>query len=189
MQLACQGPRYSPAPRSAPMFRRLLVATLLFAAVPVSAQTPAQNDSAASAAAKAKSLPLITTRTLSFTTDEASWLSLDLTPDGGRLVFEILGDLYTLPVAGGEATRITSGQAYDMQPSFSPDGRRIVFISDRNGSENVWIADADGTNAFAVTTDERENYMSPVWTPDGEYVIAVKGSQLWLYHTRGGSGV
>jgi Tol biopolymer transport system component len=76
-----------------------------------------------------------------------------------------------------------------MQPRFSPDGERIVFVSDRNGSENVWIADADGSDAYALTTDDRENYMSPVWTPDGEYVFAVKGSQLWLYHPQGGSGV
>ncbi|MGH7507549.1 MAG: TolB family protein, partial [Longimicrobiales bacterium] len=153
------------------------------------AQTPAQNDSAASKASKSKSLPLITTRTLEFTTDEATWLSLDLSPDGWTIVFDLLGDLYTLPVAGGEATRITSGQAYDMQPHYSADGTRLVFVSDRNGSENVWIADADGSDARALTTDERENYMSPVWTPDGDYVIAVKGSQLWLYHRRGGSGV
>ncbi|MGH7506497.1 MAG: amidohydrolase family protein, partial [Longimicrobiales bacterium] len=79
--------------------------------------------------------------------------------------------------------------AYDMQPRYSADGTRLVFVSDRNGSENVWIANADGSDARALTTDERENYMSPVWTPDGDYVIAVKGSQLWLYHRRGGSGV
>ncbi|HEX6324845.1 MAG TPA: hypothetical protein VFZ36_14045, partial [Vicinamibacterales bacterium] len=153
------------------------------------AQTPKQNDKAAADAVKAKGLPLITDRTLSFTTSEATWMSLDLSPDGQTIVFELLGDLYTLPVTGGEATRITDGQAYDMQPAFSPDGKRIVFISDRNGSENIWIANADGTKPRAVTTTERENYMSPIWAPDGEYVIAAKGSQLWMYHERGGSGV
>ena len=94
-----------------------------------------------------------------------------------------------LPVTGGEATRITSGQAYDMQPAFSPDGKKLVFISDRNGSENVWVANADGTKPRAITTTERENYMSPTWAPDGEYVIAAKGAQLWMYHESGGSGV
>ena len=76
----------------------------------LSAQTPAQNDSAAKAAAKANTLPLITTRTLKFTTSEGTWISLDLAPDGSTLVFELLGDLYTLPVTGGVAKRITSGQ-------------------------------------------------------------------------------
>ena len=153
------------------------------------AQTRAQNDKAAADAVKNKGLPLLTERSLTFTTSEATWLSLDLSPDGRTIVFELLGDLYTLPVSGGEATRITSGQAYDMQPAFSPDGKKLVFISDRNGSENVWVANADGTKPRAITTTERDNYMSPAWAPDGEYVIAAKGAQLWMYHESGGSGV
>jgi Tol biopolymer transport system component len=153
------------------------------------AQTRQDNDKAAAEAVRTRGLPLITNRPLSFTTSEATWLSLNLSPDGRTIVFELLGDLYTLPVTGGEATRITSGQAYDMQPAFSPDGRRIAFVSDRNGSENLWIANADGTKPRAVTTTERENYMSPIWTKDGEYVIAARGAQLWLYHENGGSGV
>ena len=63
---------------------------------PLPAQTPAQNDSAAKAAAKANTLPLITTRTLKFTTSEGTWISLDLSPDGSTLVFELLGDLLSL---------------------------------------------------------------------------------------------
>ena len=155
----------------------------------LSAQTPAQNDSAAKAAAKANTLPLITTRTLKFTTSEGTWISLDLAPDGSTLVFELLGDLYTLPVTGGVAKRITSGQGYDMQPSFSPDGKQLVFVSDRNGSENLWISDADGSNARALTTGERESYVSPTWAPDGQYIVATKGVQLWIYHRDGGSGL
>ena len=153
------------------------------------AQTKAQNDKAAADAVKNKGLPLLTDRDMTFTTSEATWMSLDLSPDGKTIVFELLGDFYTLPVTGGEAKRITSGQAYDMQPAFSPDGTKLVFISDRNGSENVWIANADGTKPRAVTTTERDSYMSPTWTPDGEYVIAAKGAQLWMYHESGGSGV
>src|SRR5262245_1567288 len=147
----------------------LTAAVLLLSYTPL-AQTKAQNDNAAADAVKNKGLPLITERTLSFTTSEGTWLSLDLSPDGKTIVFELLGDLYTLPSAGGEATRITSGQGYDMQPAFSPDGRKLVFISDRNGSENVWLANSDGTKPRALTTGERDNYMSPIWTPDGEYV-------------------
>ena len=154
------------------------------------AQSRQDNDKAAADAIKAKGLPLITNRTMSFTTSEGTWLSLDMSRDGKTIVFELLGDLYTLPVTGGEATRITSGQAYDMQAAFSPDSARIVFISDRNGSENIWIANADGTKARALTTTERDSYMSPIWTPDGEYIIAAKGAQLWMYHESGvGSGV
>ncbi|MCR4373831.1 MAG: DPP IV N-terminal domain-containing protein, partial [Acidobacteria bacterium] len=167
----------------------LVVAALALMPAPF-AQSRQDNDKAAADAVKAKGLPLLTTRTLSFTTSEGTWMSLDLSRDGKTMVFELLGDLYTLPVTGGEATRITSGQAYDMQAAFSPDGTRLVFISDRNGSENIWVANADGTKARALTTTERDSYMSPVWTPDGEYIIAAKGAQLWLYHESGvGSGV
>ena len=175
-------------PRLACRLLSLLAVVLLMSYAPL-AQTRAQNDKAAADAVKNKGLPLLTERPLSFTTSEATWLSLDLSPDGKMIVFELLGDLYTLPITGGEATRITSGQGYDMQPAFSPDGKKLVFISDRNGSENVWVANADGTKARAITTTERENYMSPTWAPDGEYVIAAKGAQLWMYHESGGSGV
>jgi Tol biopolymer transport system component len=173
-----------------PRYRFLLSIALLPILVPAAlAQTAAENDSAAAEAKKSKSLPLITTRTLEFTTDEGTWISLDISPDGRTIVFELLGDLYTLPIEGGEAARVTSGQAYDMQPRYSPDGTTLVFVSDRSGSENLWISDADGSDPRALTTSERESYMSPVWTPDGDYVIAGKGSQLWLYHKDGGSGV
>ncbi|HEY3119550.1 MAG TPA: amidohydrolase, partial [Vicinamibacteria bacterium] len=80
-------------------------------------------------------------RTITFTTDEGTWLSLDVHPDGRRVVFSLLGDLYLLPIGGGEAQRITSGPAYDVQPRFSPDGRWIAFASDRGGGENLWICD------------------------------------------------
>ncbi len=170
---------------------RLVVAGTLLLGVtaPVASQTPTQTDSAAKAAMASKSLPLIPTLALSLTTTEGTWLSLDVNPNGAGLVFELLGDLYTLPLTGGRATRITSGLGYDMQPRFSPNGKQIVFVSDRDGSENLWLADADGTNPRALTTSERENYLSPVWTPDGQYIVATKGSQLWLYHKDGGSGL
>src|SRR4026207_472644 len=89
-------------------------------------------------------LPLVPTRPLKFTTDEGTWMSVDVSPDGRTLVFDLLGDLYTLPIAGGQAKRITSRQALDAMPAFSPDGNQIAFVSDRNGSPNLWVANADG---------------------------------------------
>lgn len=170
--------------------RALLSLSLILLLVPGAfAQSPEENDAAAEAAAKNDDLPLITSRSLDFVTDEGTWISLDLSPDGETIVFELLGDLYTLPVAGGEATRITSGQGYDMQPRYSPDGTELVFVSDRSGSENLWIADADGSHARALTDEERENFMSPVWAPDGEYIVATKGTDLYMFHVDGGSGV
>jgi Tol biopolymer transport system component len=165
------------------------LAALAALSLPVLAQTVEENDSSARKARQENGLPLITTRSLDFTTNEGTWISLDLSPDESTIVFELLGDLYTIPVSGGEATRITSGQGYDMQPRYSPDGSKLVFVSDRDGSENVWIANADGLDPRQLTDGERENYVSPEWTPDGSYVMVAKGTQQWLYHEDGGSGV
>jgi len=166
--------------------RRLLTATLLAGVVPclpLAAQRP-------------DTLPLKPTRTVDFTTSEGTWLSLDVSPDGQTLVFELLGDLYTLPLSGGDAKRITSGPAFDSQPRYSPDGKTIVFLSDRSGSENIWICDTDGANARTVTKGDKSLYASPEWTPDGDYIVASKtgmplGStyEIWLYHKDGGSGI
>src|SRR5258706_11320428 len=94
--------------------------------------------------AKKPGLPLKPDRKIEFTTDEASWLSLTLTPDGKTIVFELLGDLYSMPISGGEAKTITTGMAFDSQPSVSPDGKLIAFVSDRDGSENLGICQIDG---------------------------------------------
>ena len=96
-------------------------------------------------------LPLETTRTVDFTTDEGTWLSLDVSPDGSQIVFDLMGDLYLLPMEGGDATRITKGPAWDNQPRFSPDGREIVFVSDRDGTDNLWLISADGSDLRSIT--------------------------------------
>ncbi|MEO8029181.1 MAG: hypothetical protein ABI823_22060, partial [Bryobacteraceae bacterium] len=88
-------------------------------------------------------LPLHPARTIEFTTDEGTWLSVDVSPDGKRLVFDMLGDIYDLPIEGGEARRLLPGMAFESQPKYSPDGKRITFLSDRDGAENVWIANSD----------------------------------------------
>lgn len=134
-------------------------------------------------------LPLIPTRPLAFTTDEGTWMSLDLSPDGKTIVFDLLGDIYTIPAGGGSATRITSGSGFDGQPRFSPDGSRIVFVSDRSGSENLYLIDPDGKNLRPLTTGRGMAYVSPDWTPDGQYVVVSRSNDLWLYHRNGGSGL
>ncbi len=145
---------------------------------------------------KAQGLPLKPDRTVEFTTDEGTWVSLDVSPDGKTILFELLGDLYTVPIDGGEARAITTGMPFDSQPSYSPDGKMIAFITDRDGAENVWVARTDGSEARPLTKDKQSLFASPAWTPDGDYVIASRQPQLpwgafelWIYHIRGGSGV
>src|SRR5438093_6793399 len=146
---------------------------------------------------RAGGLPLTPTRTVRFTADEGTWLSVDVSPDGRSIVFDLVGDLYTLPIEGGRATRITAGPAWDAAPRYSPDGKTIVFVSDRSGSENLWVADADGRNPRAITRTEGYGYVSPEWTPEGSFILATRrpmarersdASDLYLYHRDGGTG-
>src|SRR5499427_791209 len=144
---------------------------------------------------KKPALPLKSDRKIEFTTDEGTWLSLDVSPDGKTIVFELVGDIYTLPIEGGEAKLIDGGMAFDSQPKFSPDGKWIAFLSDREGSENVWIMHPDGTEPKQISKDEKAEFASPNWTPDGQYILVSKAGfgintfEIWMYHIQGGSGV
>lgn len=132
------------------------------------------------------------TTKLAFTVSEGTWLSLDLLPGDAALVFELLGDLYRLPAGGGEAERLTSGLGYDSQPAVSPDGTMIAFISDRDGDDNLWVADADGSNPRRISDLSRHRVVSPTWSPDGAFILVTeigKETRLALYHRDGGSGV
>ena len=95
------------------------------------------------------------TTSLSFTTDEGTWMNLDVSPDGLQIVFDILGDIYIMPINGGKATPLRTGHAYEVQPRFSPDGSQILFTSDAGGGDNIWVMDIDGENARQLT---KENF-------------------------------
>ena len=173
------------------MNRRQLALVLLVCApsLPILAQ------GGPGAGAPAAGLPLKTARTHTFTTTKGTWISLDVSPDGQQIVFDLLGDLYSLPITGGKATRLTHGMAYDVQPRFSPDGKKVVFVSDRSGGENLWIMNADGKDTTALTTGNGNQYISPVYSPDGKYVVTSRSggtfgaAKLYMYHVDGGKGV
>jgi Tol biopolymer transport system component len=138
-----------------------------------------------------KGLPLKPQRTVRFTTTEASWTSLDVSPDGKTIVFDLMGDLYTVPIGGGQATQLTKGIAFDTHPRYSPDGKKILFTSDRSGSENLWWIDLEKKDTMQVTKEHDQNFPSAAWTPDGNYIVYSKGKlqvQLYLVHKNGGGG-
>jgi Tol biopolymer transport system component/imidazolonepropionase-like amidohydrolase len=134
--------------------------------------------------------------TVRFTTDEGTWMNLDVSPDGQWVVFDLLGDLYRVPMGGGPAQRLTGGRAFDHQPRYSPDGRAIVFVSDRSGMDNLWLVDADGGNARQLTKLDDSFPTAPAWMPDGDYVVAkrhvrstrsIGGGEIWLFHVPTGA--
>lgn len=123
---------------------------------------------------------------------EASWVSVSVVPGEDRFVFDLLGDLYSLPLAGGEATPITQGPGFDSQPAVSPDGERLAFISDRDGSDNLWIASLDGNDPRKLSDEQYNNLISPAWSPDSKFLIVTRDAdevELVLFSIDGGSGV
>nr|WP_252738826.1 amidohydrolase family protein [Colwellia sp. D2M02] len=127
-----------------------------------------------------------------------TWMNIDISPDGKTIVFDLLGDIYTLPISGGEATALMTDIAWQMQPKFSPDGKHIAFTSDEDGGDNLWIMNTDGSNAAPVSKETFRLLNSPAWSPDGDYLVGRKhftgtrslgAGEVWLYHKTGGSGV
>jgi len=120
--------------------------------------------------------PVGQTREIDFETDVGTWMSLDVSPDGQWIVFDLLGHVYRISTSGGEAEVLTqnSGVALNFHPAYSPDGSSIAYISDRSGQNNVWIMDADGANPRPTLVDADSRFTDPVWTPDGTGIVAVR---------------
>jgi Tol biopolymer transport system component len=133
-------------------------------------------------------LPLKPTRTATFTTKVGHWMSVDVSPDGQTLAFDILGDIYTMPIGGGKATAITRGMGFDGQPRFSPDGKKLVYVSDRDGGYNVWTISLDKKDTVQVTRGKTNAYESPEWTPDGKFILVSRANKIWMFSAEGGQG-
>ena len=143
------------------------------------------------------------TREINFTTEEGTWMSMDISPDGRWVVFDLLAHVYRVPTdGGGDAELLTGGTgvATNYHPRYSPDGSTIAFVSDRKGQNNLWLMDADGSNPRQVFSDMATRAVSPAWSADGDYIFvklqdvaAGRGqtgrSGIWMYHVDGGDGI
>lgn len=203
---------HSPARLAARPILRLTLASALAAlplmlAAPAPAQeagepplpfmSPSQIDSAIPDRARpqqppGQTLPLKPGRRLSFDTTSGTWMSLDISPDGRHIVLDLLGDLYALPSSGGRATRLSSGLPFDTEPTFSPDGRLIAYVSDASGAENLWVARPDGKGARQITFGDDDTALtSPAWAQDGgsitvsRYRPDLNSYELWRYDLAG----
>ena len=144
------------------------------------------------------SAPIADTYEAKIDTTEGTWMNLDVSPDGQEIVFDLLGDLYRLPIEGGDAEALSSGIAWDMQPRYSPSGDHIAFTSDAGGGDNIWIMKVDGSDRQAVTEESFRLLNNADWSPDGDYLVARKhftgrrslgAGEIWLYHHSGGGGL
>src|SRR5262245_49128042 len=142
--------------------------------------------------------PLGPTHAVEFTTNEGTWMNLDVSPDGKDIVFDLLGDIYTMPITGGKAALLRGGPAFETQPRYSPDGKRISYTSDKDGADNVWVMKRDGSDPKQVTKEDFRLVNNAVWTPDGQFLVAKKhftsrrslgAGEMWMYHTSGGEGL
>ena len=134
----------------------------------------------------------------SFTTNEGTWMNLDVSPNGQTIAFDLLGDIYTMPITGGKAKAIRTGIPFEIQPRFSPNGTKISFTSDAGGGDNIWVMNVDGSDAKQITKEDFRLLNNAIWTPDGNYLIARKhftsrrsvgAGEMWQYHITGGSGL
>lgn len=134
-------------------------------------------------------------RELAFTALEGTWMQPDVSPDGRTIVFDLLGDIYALPIGGGRARPLLTGTAFETSPAFSPDGRHIAFVSDRSGVTNLWIANADGGDPRQISRETALNVMAaPAWSPDGRRLVVSRlvhsllAFELWGFPIDGGVG-
>lgn len=139
--------------------------------------------------------PVVQYKDAKIQVSEGTWLNV--THHNGTIVFDLLGDIYKMPITGGKATPIRTGIAWEIQPRFSPDGKRILFTSDAGGGDNIWSMNLDGSDAKQLTKEDFRLLNNATWTPDGNYFVARKhftntrslgAGELWLYHKTGGAG-
>lgn len=135
--------------------------------------------------------------TAAFAVTEGTWMSLDVSPDGRTIVFDLLGDIYAVPAGGGAARRVHGGPAMQRSPRFSPDGARLLYLSDASGSDNLWTSAPDGSDARQVTHETVDLLTGPAWGPKGAFVAAARmestvarlhASEIRLFDLRGGAG-
>lgn len=143
-------------------------------------------------------------RNIAFSVSHGSKMSLDVSPDGQRVVFDLLGDIYVVSIYGGRARAITSGPDWDKRPVWSPDGMELAFISDRSGSDAVYVVRVDGDHGvvprLVASRSPRKHSIEDElqiveWMPggrrlyvDGDIVDFVGGSRRSMHELVGAGG-
>jgi Tol biopolymer transport system component len=124
--------------------------------------------------------PNAPSRVISFDTTEGTFMNVDMSPDGKTLTFDLLGDIYQLPSKGGEAVSLTRGRAWDQAPRFSPDGKYVYFVSDREDFKNIWRLTLADQSLEQITQGDSHVLGAPNWSQDGSYLLVGVGDPRTL---------
>lgn len=179
--------------------KRIYFLTLAFLTVfSVASQKDAASPNDSLSTSWDVSTPQLPYKEIDISVEEGTWMNLDVSPDGSTIVFDLLGDIFSMPIAGGEATLLRGGHAFEVQPRFSPDGSHISFTSDAGGGDNIWIMSSDGEDAKQITKEDFRLVNNAVWSADGNYLYCKKhfsserslgAGEIWMYHKTGGKGI
>ena len=106
---------------------------------------------------------------LKFTATEGTWMSVDVSPDGKSIAFDLLGHLYEMNAAGGVARRLTSGTSWNMFPRYNRNGKKLLFTSDKEVSNDLWVMDRTGGNARNISKMKRPVFQG-TWSRDNRHI-------------------
>ncbi len=127
---------------------------------------------------KCERIPIIIANDMLYSRDEIRNVSdaiygSALSPDGKRALFNSRGDVFSVPVKNGPTRNVTATPGvHERNPQWSPDGRRITFISDRSGEDEIYVQEQDGSAAAqAVTSGETTYKYRPLWSPDNKKIL------------------
>lgn len=111
------------------------------------------------------------TQQIEFETSEGTWISVDVSPDGETILFDLMGHIYEMPVAGGAARALTNGRSWNHLPRYSPNGSEIAFTSDRDGVDNIWVMNRDGGDLENISKS-KASVSRATWSADGRHIMA-----------------
>ena len=177
------------------MFKRIILLLILSISIQISAQKKQEEPTKWDVNNPHKDWKY---NSFKLNTTEGTWMNLDVSPDGKTIVFDLLGDIYKMPITGGKATILRPGMAYEVQPKFSPNGKYISFTSDAEGGDNIWVMTADGKDAKSITKESFTLLNNAVWMPDGMSLVARKhftserslgAGEMWQYPLSGAAGL